>query len=66
MTDASEHVPAERLRLLRDAPPHADGGFVLYWMIAARRTRFNFALERAVGLFGFVWFRVLVLLSVLF
>lgn len=50
MTDASHHVPAERLRLLRDAPPRADGAFVLYWMIAARRTRWNFALERAAGL----------------
>ena len=26
-----------------------DGHYVLYWMVAARRSRFNFALERAVA-----------------
>ncbi len=26
-----------------------DGDYVLYWMVAARRSRFNFALERAVA-----------------
>jgi deoxyribodipyrimidine photo-lyase len=30
------------------APVRGDGGFVVYWMIAARRTRWNFALQRAV------------------
>jgi deoxyribodipyrimidine photo-lyase len=29
------------------APVRADGKFVLYWMIASRRTTYNFALERA-------------------
>ena len=41
-------VPALRIRLLNDAPIRPDGKFVLYWMIAARRRRYNFALQRAV------------------
>jgi deoxyribodipyrimidine photo-lyase len=41
-------VPAIRLRGVNTAPIRADRDVVLYWMIAARRTRFNFALERAV------------------
>jgi deoxyribodipyrimidine photo-lyase len=30
------------------ARPRVDGRYVLYWMTAARRTRYNFALERAL------------------
>ena len=41
-------VPPIRIRLASPRPPRADGDFVLYWMIAARRVRMNFALERAV------------------
>jgi deoxyribodipyrimidine photo-lyase len=41
-------VPEVRIRALNDEPVHRDGAFVLYWMIAARRTRWNFGLERAV------------------
>jgi len=37
-----------RLSLACGAPPRPDGAFVLYWMIAARRTGWNFALDRAV------------------
>jgi deoxyribodipyrimidine photo-lyase len=33
----------------RTAPTHPARDFVLYWMIAARRSRSNFALDRAVG-----------------
>ena len=43
-------LPAARLRVVNDAPVRRDGAFVLYWMIAARRRRGNFALERAVEL----------------
>ena len=40
-------VPDIRLRAVNQAPLR-DGDFVLYWMLAARRTHFNFALDRAV------------------
>ena len=43
-------VPAVRVRALSEAPVRADGSYVLYWMIAARRTRWNFALDHAVEL----------------
>ena len=41
-------VPAIRVRACNRARVHGDGSFVLYWMIAARRARWNFALQRAV------------------
>ncbi len=41
-------VPAVRIRALHDEAPNAGGRFVLYWMNACRRTRWNFALQRAV------------------
>jgi deoxyribodipyrimidine photo-lyase len=37
-----------RVRKANDAQLRTDGKYVLYWMIAARRTRWNFAFERAV------------------
>jgi len=40
-------VPAERVRRHGTAPVRGGGDFVLYWMIAARRTRWNYALDRA-------------------
>jgi len=43
-------VPAVRVRALNAAPVRVDGNYVLYWMIAARRTRWNFALDHAVEL----------------
>ncbi len=43
-------VSATRVRRANAAPVRADGTYVLYWMIAARRTRFNQALEHAVAL----------------
>jgi deoxyribodipyrimidine photo-lyase len=43
-------VPASRIRILDPAPPRADRDYVLYWMIAARRPRWNFALDRAAEL----------------
>src|SRR5688500_1789897 len=41
-------VPASRIRVLRDVEIDPAGTHVLYWMIAARRTRVNFALDRAM------------------
>ena len=39
-----------RLRFLNSAPINPAGEFVLYWMVAARRLRWNFGLQRAVDL----------------
>jgi deoxyribodipyrimidine photo-lyase len=41
-------VPETRIRALNDAEPADDGEWVLYWMVAARRTRCNPSLEHAV------------------
>jgi deoxyribodipyrimidine photo-lyase len=41
-------VPAIRIRNANSAPVDTSAQFVLYWMIASRRTRWNFALQRAV------------------
>ena len=41
-------VPTARLRLLNDRPLRPTGDFVLYWMTTARRTTYNFGLQRAV------------------
>ena len=41
-------VPSIRIRLVNTAPVRPDGGYVLYWMVAARRLRYNHALQRAV------------------
>jgi deoxyribodipyrimidine photo-lyase len=41
-------VPKIRIRTLNPAPVRHDGEFVLYWMIAFRRTEWNFSLQRAV------------------
>ena len=43
-------VPAIRIRHCNDAPAAAGRSFILYWMIGARRTRWNFGLQRAVEL----------------
>lgn len=43
-------VRAIRLRVCNSAPIQPSGRYVLYWMIAARRLRFNFALDRAIEL----------------
>jgi deoxyribodipyrimidine photo-lyase len=39
--------PAARLDDANDRPIRSDGSFVVYWMIAARRPRFNLGLQRA-------------------
>lgn len=41
-------VPSERISTVNRAPVRLDGDYVLYWMIATRRTCYNFALQRAV------------------
>ncbi len=43
-------VPEERIRQANDRAINPDGNFVLYWMIAFRRTEWNFSLQRAVDL----------------
>jgi deoxyribodipyrimidine photo-lyase len=44
----SAAVPPARLRALNSEPVRAERDFVLYWMVAARRTHQSFALDRAV------------------
>jgi deoxyribodipyrimidine photo-lyase len=41
-------TPALRVSASNDAPVRADRAFVLYWMIAARRTAWSHAFDRAV------------------
>jgi deoxyribodipyrimidine photo-lyase len=41
-------VPEIRVRAVNDAPVRGDGEYVLYWMISARRTGWNFGVQRAV------------------
>ena len=43
-----ESVPEIRIQTCNLAPANPEGDYVLYWMIAFRRTQWNFALERAV------------------
>ena len=45
-----ELVPKIRIQQQNNAPIRADGEFVLYWMIAFRRTTWNFSLQHAVEL----------------
>lgn len=41
-------VPANRIRTCNAAPIQAERACVLYWMVAFRRTQWNFALDRAI------------------
>ena len=41
-------IPVDRVRSVNDAPVRNDRDIVLYWMIAARRTKWNFGLQRAI------------------
>jgi deoxyribodipyrimidine photo-lyase len=43
-------VPDVRIRAANDRAVRRDGEFVVYWMIAARRARANYALQRALEL----------------
>lgn len=44
------NVPEIRIRQINQSPLKDDGEYVLYWMIANRRIRYNFSLQRAVEL----------------
>ena len=44
----SRACPSTRLRPLNDLPAKPGGQYVLYWMTAARRTQWNYALDRAI------------------
>ena len=41
-------IDERRIRLAADQAVNSDGRYVLYWMTAARRTRYNDSLQRAV------------------
>ena len=43
-------VSPSRIRPLNERPLNRDSEFILYWMVSARRLRWNFALQRAVDL----------------
>jgi len=43
-------VPQIRIRQINHQPVNSAGRYVLYWMIATRRSGWNFALQRAVDL----------------
>ena len=43
-------VPPDRVRPLNPQPLRSDGSWVVYWMVAFRRVRFNFALQHAANL----------------
>lgn len=57
-------IPDIRLSVLHEFSPKAEGEYVVYWMAAARRARWNFALERAIG-WAFELRRPLVIVEVL-
>ncbi|MBN1105482.1 MAG: deoxyribodipyrimidine photolyase, partial [Deltaproteobacteria bacterium] len=48
MNDIRSNIPSVRVQAMNDRALNPQGNFVLYWMIAYRRTRWNFALQRAV------------------
>jgi deoxyribodipyrimidine photo-lyase len=41
------HVPSVRVRACNEAPERPEREYILYWMIAARRTTWNYGLEHA-------------------
>ncbi len=45
---AESQVPAIRIAACNEAPVRVEGDHVLYWMIASRRTTYNFGLQRAI------------------
>src|SRR5688572_31897487 len=42
-------IDPTRVHALNDRPPRDGGRYVLYWMQASQRTRFNHALEYAIA-----------------
>lgn len=63
--NSATRVPDIRVRALNRHAVRPDGLYVLYWMIAARRARWNFALDRAVEL-ARVFDRPLIVLEALY
>lgn len=47
MVQIKSQVPESRVQVCNEGEVREDGGYVLYWMIAHRRLRSNFSLERA-------------------
>jgi len=47
---ADTRVPEGRIRTVNAAPVRPERPWVVYWMVAARRSRANFALQRAIEL----------------
>jgi deoxyribodipyrimidine photo-lyase len=45
---AVSHVPSVRIRPVNEAPVRQNGGYVLYWMMANRRSSWNYSLDRAL------------------
>ena len=43
-----KRFPSIQMQICNAAPVRSDGDYVFYWMIANRRTEWNFALDRAV------------------
>ncbi len=41
-------APNSRLQLANQTPVRADGRYVVYWMLAQRRTRYSFGLQHAI------------------
>lgn len=48
MSQHTSRVPPLRIRTIREAEVNSNGEYVLYWMVANRRTQYNFSLQRAV------------------
>jgi deoxyribodipyrimidine photo-lyase len=48
MTPAHARVPENRIRRCNDHPMRRERAFVLYWMTGSRRTRYSYALQRAL------------------
>lgn len=48
MVQLQSRVPALRVTAMNEAPVVAEGRWVLYWMIAHRRARWSFSLDRAI------------------
>ncbi|MCG8457608.1 MAG: hypothetical protein MI919_15140 [Holophagales bacterium] len=48
-SDFPSFIPGIRLDVRVREAPRPEGEYVLYWMVASRRTRWSFALDQAVG-----------------
>ena len=48
MTELQSKIPSVRVRHVGGKTVNANGEYILYWMIANRRAKWNFSLQRAV------------------